>query len=182
VRFAGSDPEAPRALSLWRLRGERAAVIARTTSRPDGRFAFAPLMIPSAGLQVVATGAGRGPDDEGASPVRRLGARPPRPPRAWAQLESEGVWRVHVVPSEAAGAVRVASEAAVALGRFELSGLPGAGSRSLDLVVEPRDGAGRVWLAHELPDGRLSEWRPVILEFEDHQEPGARRPARGEGT
>ncbi len=182
VRFIGSDPEAPRALSLWRLRGERAAVVARTTSQPDGRFAFAPLMIPSAGLQVVATGAGRRPEDEGASPVRRLGSRIPRPPRATAGLESQGVWWVHVVPSEAAGAVRVASEAAVALGRFELSGLPGAAPRSMDLLVAPGDGADRVWLAHELPDGRLSEWRPVMLEFENVGEPGARSSAQGEGT
>jgi hypothetical protein len=161
IRFVGFDPDAPRALWLWRIRDEQAAVVARTRSEPDGTFAFSPLLVPATGLAVVATPAGAKAGAPEASRLRRLAARTPRAPRGVARDGAHGDWHVRVTPVEAAGAVLIATADEQVIGRFALPELPGAPPRAFDLSVVPDMGDESLWLAHELPDGRRSAWRPV---------------------
>jgi hypothetical protein len=161
VRFVGFDPGAPRALWLWRIRKERAAVVALARSEPDGTFAFSPLRVPAAGLEVVATPSRVKPGEAEASRVRKLGPRSPRAPHGEARDDGHGAWHVQVTPAEATGSVLVGNANEQVIGRFALPRLPGALPRALDLNVLPDAGDDSLWLAHELTDGRRSAWRPV---------------------
>ncbi len=160
VRFAGFDPRGPRRVLLWRLRDGRRAVIARATSRPGGAFEFSPLRVPAAGLEVVATPEGATPEGPEASRWQRLPPRTPEAPRGL----SLGASRIRVLPAEAAGAVLLATEAEGVIGRFPLAGLPGPAHRGFDLEVLLAGEGARVLLAHELPSGLRSPWRPLAIE------------------
>ena len=166
VRFRGFDPEAPRGLVLWRLRDGRAAVIARVASHPDGSFEFPPLLVPAAGLAVVATPVHAAPDHPEASRVQTLPPRPPEAPRGFVSTAGAEI-RLRVVPAEAAGFVLVAAADGRVLGRFALSALPGGAQRNLDLAVSlPRlEDAGTLQVAHERPGGLRSPWRAVHLNW-----------------
>ncbi len=166
VRFRGFDPEAPRRLVLWRLRDGRAAVIARVASHPDGSFEFPPLLVPAAGLEVVAAPVHATPDHPEASGVQTLPPRPPEAPRGFVSTAGAEI-RLRVVPAEAAGFVLVADADGRVLGRFALSALPGGAQRNLDLAVSlPRwEDAGTLQVAHERPGGLRSPWRAVYLNW-----------------
>ena len=180
VRFRGSDAGAPRRLLLWRLRGERAAVMARGASREDGSFEFPPLRVPAAGLTVVATPAYARPDHPEASPAQTLPPRLPEAPRGTVlSLSTDstgstagGEIRLRVVPAEAAGFVLIATDDGQVFGRFALSAHPDAAQRNLDLSVSlPRsEDAGMLQVAHERPGGLRSPWRTLDWNsiFESH--------------
>lgn len=171
VRFRGSDAGAPRGLLLWRLRGERAAVMARGESREDGSFEFPPLRVPAAGLTVVATPAYARPDHPEASPAQTLPPRLPEAPRGTVlSLSTDSTHstagdeiRLRVVPAEAAGFVLIATGDGHVFGRFALSAHPDAAQRNLDLSVSlPRwEDAGMLQVAHERPSGLRSQWRTL---------------------
>ncbi len=164
VRFRGFDPEAPRRLVLWRLRDGRAVLIARGASHPDGSFEFPPLLVPAAGLVVVAAPVHATPDHPEASRVQTLPPRPPEAPRGFVSTAGAEI-QLRVVPAEAAGFVLVAEADGRVLGRFALSALPGGAQRNLDLAISlPRqEDAGALQVAHERPDGLRSPWRVVHL-------------------
>lgn len=158
----GWDPLGPRPLVLWRRSGIRWAVTARGASEADGTLRFPRLRVPSGGLELAASAAGRSPVEPGASEILSVPGRSPEPPRATLRGGPHGERSLRIVPSEATGAVVVADPQGVVLNRFPLAGAPDAAARSFEVFL---DVEGPLLLAHEWPDGRRSEWRAVAEEL-----------------
>jgi len=68
---------------------------------------------------------------------------------------------LHVTPRESRGAILVADGRGRVFGRHPLTPTPWAAHRDLELLVVPAPGETSVRIAHELPDGRRSAWRPA---------------------
>jgi hypothetical protein len=163
ARFTGADPGGPRELVLWRVEPGASGLIARGASRADGSLDLPVLRVPSAGFDVVASPAGEPPTGPSASAPRRLAGREPDPPQARVVEAVGGRHRLQISPLEAAGAVVLAGPDEIEFARESIPEQPDAAARHLELWIEVPAEDAFVLLAHLLPDGRRSEWRPVAL-------------------
>lgn len=170
ARVTGFDPSGPREIWLWRLAGDSADVVARGRSGRDGALAFPDLLIPAAGLELVATPAGGAPGDREASSPRRIPGRPPQPPRPTRLEFTEAGVRVWLEPVSPVGEVVVADADGNERARRPVAAWPAHPRRPLALDVPLSHGDAAVLLGHESPDGRRSAWRPLALEGPIHPE------------
>jgi hypothetical protein len=155
----GTDPAAPRLLTLWRVVDGRSARLAQTQSGSDGRFRFPEV---AAGARELAVAAGEEPPG-GSAARRSVASEAPPPPLARAVLRADGGAWLRVWPSASAAAVVVSSGGHEVL-REAVPALPDARARTLDLVTAVSSPDGTIWIAGEGADGARSRWRRVTLE------------------
>jgi hypothetical protein len=165
VAVAGVDRGGPRALELWRIRGGRSARVAIGESVAGGAVAFPPLVLPGGDVMLVAAPIGSGPDGPGASTPIAV-RRDPSAPRVEVRESADGAAALHVVPAEPDGTIVVTTlrgavevERARAAVVAPVDGAPAA----LDLAIALAPGEGALRVAHELPDGRRSSQRSVVM-------------------
>jgi hypothetical protein len=163
LEITGVDPHAPRALVAWRVRGGRSAILARGESDRDGRLKFPPVLAPGPGLRIVVTAGDSSPGLPGASEIRRLPPRPPSEPRGTVLAANGNEYVVRIHPTVGSGSVLLADARGAVFGQYEVPQSPEASGRVFDIVLTPTYGDQHILLAHELNDGRRSEWRAVPL-------------------
>ena len=181
VAIHGRDPAAPRAIELWRLVGSRSARVATGRSRSDGTLELPALVLPAGEVLLVASPRGAGPAAAAASaPVRA--SRDPSPPQLLARdetLDASGagaLLSLQVEPAEQGGEIIVARtvpslDAAagveeVEIARVAVAAAVDAARATLDLAVSIAPGDTELVVAQQLPDGRRSPWRKLILDFQ----------------
>jgi hypothetical protein len=180
VAIHGRDPAAPRAIELWRLVGSRSARVATGRSRSDGTLELPALVLPAGEVLLVASPRGAGPAAAAASaPVRA--SRDPSPPQLLARdetLDASGagaLLSLQVEPAEQGGEIIVARtvpslDAAgveeVEIARVAVAAGVETARAPLDLAVAIAPGDTELLVAQQLPDGRRSPWRKLIVDFQ----------------
>ena len=179
VAIHGRDPAAPRAIEVWRLVGSQAARVATGRSRSDGTLELPALVLPAGEVLLVASPRGAGPAAAAASaPVRA--SRDPSPPQLLARDETVdasgagALLSLQVEPAEQGGAIVVARrvpslDAAgveeVEIARVAVAAGVDAARATFDLAVAIAPGDVELLVAQQLPDGRRSPWRKLIVDF-----------------
>jgi len=161
VQIYGRDSHAPRPLWLWRVEAGEASLLARGESLADGSLAFASVILPRAGLELIATPAGARPGREDASAPLHIAGPPLLPPRAAVVVTDSGEWRLRLVPREPSAEIVLADASGRELARIPARGRPDTARRSFEIELSEFSGAEGAKVAHVLPDGRRSEWRRV---------------------
>jgi hypothetical protein len=156
--LSGFDPLGPRDLLLWRLDGGRAALMARGLSAPDGSLELPRVIVPRDGLLVVVSPAGSVPDAADASLPRSIAPDRPEPPQGEILEASTGGSWLRVRAHGSNGEILLARDDGVVFARYGLAATAAPGAPLFELLVELPATDSQVWLAHALPDGRLSEW------------------------
>ena len=156
--LSGFDPLGPRDLLLWRLDGDRAAVMAHGQSAPDGSLELPQVIVPRDGLALVVSPDGRDPDAAEASLPRSLAPDRPEPPQGEILEAATGERWLRVRAHGSDGEILLARDDGVVFARHGLEPTSAPGAPLLELLVELPAADSRVWLAHALPDGRLSDW------------------------
>lgn len=159
ARVEGVDLAGPRPLALWRIEPGvgHAAIVARTSSLDDGSFVFADVPLPGRGSWLTVSGPDERPLGARAAAPQALPARPPAVPTLeWVSVE-DAVWRLRVRARAPGGHLLLADTAERELARAPVPEARLALQRPVDLTIPVPDG-GAVLVAHELADGRRSEW------------------------
>jgi hypothetical protein len=159
TRVRGVDTGAPRALVLWRVQDGRRVRLAEGFSTPDGALQFPDVLVPDQ-LELVVTAAEAGPEGTDESDPARLEAGVLRPPQLQIRRAQGGALAVRVAASRALGSVVFAGPAGEEIARVALPRTPSPARQLLDVTL-PADRVGaEILVAHELPDGARSAWRP----------------------
>ena len=164
VALSGFDPYAPRDLVAWRILDGRSAIMSRGESGEDGSIQFPALLAPRDGLEVVVTEAGLTPESPGASERRKLAPRTPAAPHATILEAGPEEYQVRIVAAETTGRVLLADLDGNVFAAYAIPLDPSPTHRVFDVALSVPPTDTMVWMAHELEDGRLSEWRPIPLE------------------
>jgi hypothetical protein len=159
TRVRGFDTGAPRALVLWRVEEGRRARLAEGFSTPDGALHFPDVLVPDE-LELVVTAAETGPAGTDESDSARIGARDLRPPDLAIRRSPSGALAIRVAAGGALGSVVFASAGGGEIARIPLPRNPSPSRRVFDVTLPAEPGPGELLVAHELPDGSRSAWRP----------------------
>lgn len=156
-QLAGRDPLGPRPLWLWRLEGDRAALLARGHSTVDGRIELPSVRVPPAGLSLVVTPEQVAPGGEGTSARLEL----PGTSLAVPGVQRIDPARLRIHPREPGGRVLIADAVGVEWLQLPTARLPDAAHRGFEISLPPQLANQQLWAAHEAPDGRRSLWAAV---------------------
>ena len=155
----GVDTGAPRALVLWRVQGGRRVRLAEGFSTLDGALQFPDVLVPDQ-LELVVTAAEAGPEGTDESEPARIEAGALRPPQLAIRRAQGGALTIRVAASRALGSVVFASPAGDEIARIALPRTPSPARQVLDVTLPTDRVRGEILVAHELPDGARSAWRP----------------------
>lgn len=159
TRVRGVDTGAPRALVLWRVQYGRRVRLAEGFSTPDGALQFPNVLVPDQ-LELVVTAAEAGPEGTDESEPARIEAGALRPPQLEIRRAQGGALTIRVAASRALGSVVFASPAGDEIARIALPRTPSPARQVLDVTLPADRVRGEILVAHELPDGARSAWRP----------------------
>jgi len=166
LSLAGFDPYAPRELVAWRMLHGRAAIMSRGWSDSGGVIHFPRVPAPRDGFEVVVSEAGMRPELQGASQRRPLEPRAPAAP--YGQISgAAGEYELHIVPNETTGAVLLADLMGNVFARYDVPADPMPSGRVIEVALTLPDPDTEIWMAHELPGGRVSQWRVLRLAQRD---------------
>ncbi len=159
TRVRGVDTGAPRALVLWRVQDGRRVRLAEGFSRPDGSLQFPEILVPDH-LELVVTAAEAGPEGTDESEPARVEAAGLRPPQLEIRHSRGGALAIRVAASRALGSVVFANPGGEEIARIALPRAPSPARQVLDVTLPADRVRGEILVAHELPDGARSAWRP----------------------
>ena len=159
TRVRGVDTGAPRALVLWRVQDGRRVRLAEGFSTADGALQFPDVLVPDQ-LELLVTAAEAGPEGTDESEPARVEAGGLLPPQLELRHAQGGALKIRVVASRALGSVILASSAGDEIARVALPRTPSPARQVLDITLPADRVGGEILVAHELPDGARSAWRP----------------------
>ncbi len=166
MRATGFDPAAPRDLTLYRIGETGAARLLEATSNTDGSVDFGTVLVPVRGIELVATAKGRKPAAHERAGALRVRAAVPQPRIAWLENDAPH-FAFEVQPVLMEGWIVLADARGEIIERFEIERETRSPDRKRSLAIELTSDGDFVHIAHELPDGRSSDWR--ILELDSKQ-------------
>ena len=112
------------------------------------------------GLNGGMTAAAAGPEGIDESEPARIEAGALRPPQLEIRRAQGGALTIRVAASRALGSVVFASPAGDEIARIVLPRTPSPARQVLDVTLPADRVRGEILVAHELPDGARSAWRP----------------------
>jgi hypothetical protein len=163
LTIEGRDPDGPRELVLWRRAAGRLRRVADGASSATGALEFPQLLVSDEPFEIVVTAAETGPDGLDHSAPAHIEAPGPRPPHLRVGMPDAIGLPIRVTAGESAGAVVLADERGVEIGRFAIPELPHPGRRVFDAHLVVPGAPTLLLLAHERPDGARSTWRVETL-------------------
>ena len=162
TQVRGVDTGAPRALVLWRVQDGRRVRLAEGFSTSDGALHFPDVLVPDQ-LELVVTAAEAGPQGTDESDPARVEAGALRPPQLEIRHLPDGALAIRVAASRALGSVVFASAAGDEIARVPVPRAPSPARQVLDVTLPADRVGGEILVAHELPDGVRSAWRPYAI-------------------
>jgi hypothetical protein len=106
------------------------------------------------------TAAEAGPEGTDESEPARIEAGALRPPQLEIRRAQDGALTIRVAAGRALGSVVFASPAGDEIARIALPRTPSPARQVLDVTLPADRVRGEILVAHELPDGARSAWRP----------------------
>jgi hypothetical protein len=162
TQVSGVDTGAPRELVLWRVQDGRRVRLADGFSTSDGALHFPAVLVPDR-LELVVSAAEAGPEGADESDSARVQAGALRPPQLELRRAPDGALAIRVAASRALGSVIFANPAGDEIARVPVPGAPIPARRVLDVRLPADRVRGEILVAHELPDGARSAWRPYAI-------------------
>jgi hypothetical protein len=184
TRVRGIDTGAPRELVLWRVQEGRRVRLAHGFSSSDGALHFPEVLVPDE-LELLVTAAEAGSAGTDESDPTRIQAGGLRPPQLEMRRSKDGALAIRVAASRALGSVIIASPAGDEIARIPLPRAPSPARQVLDVRLPADRVRAEILVAHELPDGARSAWRPYAIPPAPpagDSEPEASEPPAGSST